>query len=156
MEGGEARDKAEGRRKRRRRIFTQASVKVYLATGVERKSRIIQFATRGGERGAYPRTLRCPYHFLCPPSGHRVLVTVVHAALLFHYLLIHFAIRQREHALTWPTRAHPSSGIDRSSSRSPVFPFPSLIFLFFLSLRRKEEEVLEGSLHNFLLIISRK
>lgn len=36
------------------------------------------------------------------------------------------------------------------------FSFPSLIFLFFLSLRRKEEEVLEGSLHNFLLIISRK
>lgn len=74
---------------------------------------------RGGERGAwcsFPRTLRCPYHFLCPPSGHRVLVTVVHAALLFHYLLIHFAIRRRERALTWPTHAHPSSRIGHEST----------------------------------------
>ena len=81
-------------------------------------------------RQSSERTFTCsPYHFLWLVGGHRVLVTVVHAALLFHYLLIHLAIRQDRR-----TRAYLSylfifiivdlSGKNRETVRSIPRHFP--------------------------------
>lgn len=125
------------------RDFHSASVKVYLVTGVERKSRDHSIRDRGGgrererEREEPVSTYHsvCPYHFLCPPSGHRVLVTVVHAALLFHYLLIHFAIRQRNTRLParhillrLENRLHESSHPFVVANKPCLSPFLSIYF----------------------------
>lgn len=65
------------------------------------------------------RAFTCPYHFPWPVGGHHVPATVVHAALPFHYLLIHFAIRQDR-----GTRAYPGLA-SRSDlpfgTRDPLF-----------------------------------
>lgn len=81
----------------------------------------------------------CPYHFLWPAGGHRVLVTVVHAAIPFRYLLIHLAIRQDRRTRA---RIFPTFVFELSNFRKPTI-LCSILYLFTFVRRIFVEEEVE-------------